>query len=128
MHTPLKVVVLLGALVAFAASARPENQSECVLDKMPGVKTDGEAAAIWKSCVEKFGSPRDVKQGSGRGLFGYDSGDECTDKKADGTPSRTGVTMIRTACRKLYDDPNGPKATRQIPEESSIDQLFDLGQ
>jgi hypothetical protein len=50
-----------------------------------------------------------VAQGSGRGWFGYDSGDECANDKARDTDSETAVTMIGTACRKLYDDPKGPK-------------------
>jgi len=124
MRTPLKVVVLVAALVVMPAWAGAKNHYECVLEKMPGAKTDGEAATLWKACLAKYGSPREVKQGSGRGWFGFDSGDECVTDKTRETNSQTAVTMIGTACRKLYDDPRGPR-TADVPEERGV-KLGDL--
>ena len=119
MHTPLKVVVIIATLLAMPAWAGAKNHFECVLEKMPGVKSDSEANAIWKACLKAHGSPREVKLGSGRGWFGYDSGTECADDKAGETDSQAGVTMITTACNRLYDDPKGPKTVKN-PEERGI--------
>ena len=120
MHKSRTVVVLLTALLAMPAHAGPKNHYECVLEDMPGTKTDGEAATVWKACLAKYGSPRDVKQGAARGgWFSYDSGDECVQRKASDTDSQTAVTMIGTACRKLYDGPRGPKTVKG-PEERGI--------
>ncbi|MCC2657872.1 MAG: hypothetical protein K0Q76_2980 [Panacagrimonas sp.] len=120
MQKPRTVIVLLTALLAMPAHAGPKNHYECVLEEMPGTKTDGAAATIWKGCLAKFGSPRDVKQGAARGgWFSFDSGDECAQDKAQDTDSKTAATMISTACRKLYDDPRGPKPAFN-PEERGI--------
>lgn len=110
MHSSQKVVVLLTALLlATPAWSGAKNHYECVLEKMPGAKSNAEAAATWKACLAKHGSPADVKQGSGRGWFGFDSGDDCIHDRTRDTGSETAVTMIGSACRRLYDDPRGPR-------------------
>lgn len=125
MHSSQKVVALLIALLLVTpAWAGPKNHYECVLEKMPGARSDGEAAATWKACLARHGSPADVKQGAGRGWFGFDDGAECIQDKARDTDSETAVTMIGTACRKLYDDPRGPR--KADDRERGIHHLGDL--
>lgn len=84
------------------------NFAECILDKMPGVNNDVAASVVWRSCSSEHpGGIESVKQGSGRGLFGYADGAACTIKRASSTPSVRAAQMINSACRKLYDE-NGP--------------------
>ena len=74
---------------------------------MPGIQNDVVANAVYKICKsENPGGLPSVEQGSGRGLFGYNSGAECTVKKAGETRSGQAASMIGVACRKLYDEPN----------------------
>lgn len=91
-------------LAATAAPAFAANYAACVLDKMPGVANDVAAQAVYNSCLEKY--PEDVKQGSGRGFFGYASSTECIADKARDTRSAKAARFIGFACRKLYDEPN----------------------
>lgn len=92
-------------LVAASAPAFAANYATCILDKMPGVANDVAARAVYQVCKKEHpGSLNAVKQGSGRGLFGYSSGAECTAKKASDTHSQQAAYMIGTACKKLYDE------------------------
>lgn len=75
----------------------------CLLDKLPGTQNDVAAQAIYQVCNSKHGGIQTVAQGSGRGLFGYDSGAECTAKKAGDTRSNQAAYMIGVACRRLYE-------------------------
>lgn len=79
----------------------------CLLDKLPGTQNDVAAQAIYQVCNSKHGGIQTVAQGSGRGLFGYDSGAECTAKVAADTRSNQAARMIGVVCRKLYDE-DGP--------------------
>lgn len=97
----LAAIALLAAAPAFAA-----NFATCLLDKLPGTQNDVAAQAVYQVCKSKHGGLQAVAQGSGRGLFGYDSGAECTAKKAGDTRSNQAAHMIGVACRKLYDEPN----------------------
>lgn len=102
MRHALAALALLCSSCAYAA-----NFATCILDKMPGTQNDVAASAVYQVCQGKhpglFGS---VVQGSGRGIFGFDSGAECTAKKAGDTRSQRGAVLIGVACRKLYDEPN----------------------
>lgn len=97
----LAAIALLAAAPAFAA-----NFATCLLDKLPGTQNDVAAQAVYQVCKSKHGGLQAVAQGSGRGMFGYDSGAECTAKKAADTRSNQAAHMIGAACRKLYDEPN----------------------
>ncbi|MDD2711306.1 MAG: hypothetical protein PHU77_00160 [Simplicispira sp.] len=77
------------------------------MDKLPGTQNDVAANAVSQVCQSKHGGIQTVAQGSGRGLFSYDSGAECTAKKAGDTRSSQAAYMIGAACRKLYDE-DGP--------------------
>lgn len=100
-----KAALLFALLAPLVASA---NYAECILEKVPGVQNDPAAFAASQVCLAKHpGGLALVKQGSGRGFFGFDSGAECTLKKAADTRSPRGAAMISASCRKLYDE-DGP--------------------
>lgn len=94
---------LLPALLLASAPAFAGNYATCVLDKMPEVKNDVAANAVYRVCRDKY--PGEIEQGSGRGLFTYKSGAECAAKKSADTPSNRAASFIRQACMKLYDEP-----------------------
>ena len=94
---------LIALLFAACAPAWAANYATCILDKMPGTQNDVAAQAIYQVCNSKHGGIQTVAQGSGRGLFGYDSGAECTAKLASETRSNQAAYMIGAACRKLYE-------------------------
>ena len=95
-------LLLLAAAPAFAA-----NYATCILDKMPGTQNDVAASAIYQVCQSQHPAGMDgVTQGSGRGMFGFKSGPECTAKKAGDTRSNRAAVAIGVACRRLYDEPN----------------------
>ena len=103
-------------LLLFAAPAWAANFATCLLDKLPGTQNDVAAQAIYQVCKSKHGGLQAVAQGSGRGLFGYDSGAECTAKNAGDTRSNQAAHMIGAACRKLYDEP-----VKLIPFNGKLD-------
>ena len=107
----LAAIALLAAAPAFAA-----NFATCLLDKLPGTQNDVAAQAIYQVCNSKHGGIQTVAQGSRRSLFGYDSGAECTAKKAADTRSNQAAHMIGAACRKLYDEP-----VKLIPFNGKLD-------
>ena len=96
-----------GALLALvAAQAQAANYATCLLDKLPGTQNDVAAQANMQVCLGKHrGGIEAAPQGEGRGLFGFNSGAECTAKKAGDTRSNQAAVMIGVACRKLYDKP-----------------------
>lgn len=84
------------------------DYATCLLDRLPGVQNDAAATAAYQLCMSKHpGGLAAVKQGAGRGFLGFDSGAECTLKKAADTRSNRAAHMIGAACRKLYDE-DGP--------------------
>lgn len=103
MKTRLLVALLL-PLETWAG-----NFATCLLDKLPSMQNDVAAQAVYQQCDATYpaGLPA-VKQGSGRGLFGFDSGAECTAKKAGDTRSVRAAALIGVACRRLYDVPREP--------------------
>lgn len=102
----LAAILVIASLLPLPASAA--DYATCILDRLPGVQNDAAATAAYQLCTSKYpGGLEAVKQGSGRGLLGYDSGAECTLTKAADTRSNRAAYMIGAACRKLYDEP-GP--------------------
>lgn len=96
---------IFAALTLAAAPAWAANYATCILDKMPGTANDVAAGAIHQVCLaDHAGGLQAVTQSSGRGLFGFKSGAECTAKKAGDTRSNRAAHTIGSACRKLYDD------------------------
>ena len=94
-------LLLLAASPAWAA-----NYATCILDKAQGVANDTAAYAVHQLCMSEHpGGIPAVPQGSGRGLFGFSSGAECTAKKAGETRSNRAAVMVGVACRRLYDEP-----------------------
>lgn len=103
----MKQFTALLCLIAAPAMAA-DNFAECIIAKMPGVQNDAVAGAIARTCLaEHPGGIDAVKQGSGRGFFGYDSGNECIIKKGEKIISRIGGNLLTGSCNKLYD-PDGP--------------------
>lgn len=101
MRHALPALFLLTTAPAFAA-----NYATCLLDDLPGTQNDVAAHATMQVCQGKHpGGLEAVQQGSGRGIFGYNSGAECTAKKAGETRSQRAAYMIGAACRQLYDEP-----------------------
>ena len=99
--------LILGAITLAAAQAHAGNFATCILDKAPGTANDVAASAVYQVCKSKHpGGIEAVAQGSGRGFFSYDSGAECTAKKAAETRSNRAAYMIGASCRKLYEEPN----------------------
>ena len=99
----MKKLAALLCLVAAPVMAA-ENFAECIVDRMPGAQNDAVAGAIARTCLaEHPGGIDAVKQGSGRGFFGYDSGNECIIKKGEKIVSRIGGNLLTGSCNKLYD-------------------------
>lgn len=102
-----KFAVRAAGLLGIAAPAIAANFATCVLDKLPGTANDVAAQAVYQVCRgEHPGGLDAVAQGSGRGMFSFKSGPECTAKKAGGTRSSQAANMIARACKKLYDEQN----------------------
>lgn len=106
MAPTLRALALAALLVPAAASAG--NFAECILERVPGLENNHAANAAHQVCIAKYpGGLPSVKQGVGRGFFSYDSGAECTLKKAADTRSDRAAQLISLACRRLYDE-DGP--------------------
>ena len=102
---PMPARNLFAVMLLIAAPAWAGNFATCILDKMPGTQNDVAAHATMQVCLSKNpGGIQAVAQGSGRGVFGFDSGAECTAKKAGDTRSQRAAVLIGIACRKLYDE------------------------
>ncbi|ODT36964.1 MAG: hypothetical protein ABS55_04655 [Lautropia sp. SCN 70-15] len=99
---------IFATLALAAAPAFAANYATCILDKMPGTQNDVAAQAVYQVCLAGHpGGIEAVAQGSGSGLFGFNSGAACTAKKAADTRSNRAAVLIGVACRRLYDE-NGP--------------------
>ena len=97
--------LLLVPLTTHAGLFGPDNVAECVLSRMPGAANDIVAMEIWSQCYKEFrGSTPAEKQ---RGIFAsFNSGGECTLKKAKDTPSPWAANLIRAQCYVLYEPVN----------------------
>ena len=93
------LLLTLAAPGAFAG-----NYATCLPDKLEGVQNDQAARSAIRLCLREHpGGLQSVEQGSGRGFFGYDSGDECALDKASDTRSNVAGYQTRIACYRLYD-------------------------
>lgn len=100
----MRNLATLLCLVAAPAIAAGSNFAECIIDRMPGAQNDAVAGAIARTCLaEHPGGITAVPQGSGRGWFGYESGNECIIKKGEKIVSRMGGNLLTEACNRLYD-------------------------
>jgi hypothetical protein len=100
------------------AAALAGNYAECILKRASGVQNDQAAYAAHEFCQSRHpGGLAAVVQGSGRGFFGFESGAECTLKKASDTPSRYAARSIAYACDRLYDPPKRPITADQLFED-----------
>lgn len=119
MRRTLPSLLLLTAAPVFAA-----NYATCILDTLPGTQNDVAAYAAMQVCQGKHPGGLDtVQQGSGRGFFGYDSGAECTAKKAGDTRSQRAAYIIGGACRKLYDEPTLTNKVTPKTQGSSAQEI-----
>ena len=106
MQKKIKAMLGGGLLALVATQAQAANYATCLLDKLPGTQNDVTAHANMQVCTGKYpGGIESVSQGQGRGLLGFNSGAECTAKKAGDTRSNRAAVLIGVACRKLYDEP-----------------------
>lgn len=99
---------LYGLLLASAcATAQAGNFATCLLDKLPGVRSNQATRASLRICLDQYpGGWNSVEQGSGRGMFAdYDSGDACTLELAKETTDRQAGFLIAKSCKLLYDEP-----------------------
>lgn len=102
--TNTRRIMVIAALFLFSSPVMAGNFATCILDRMPGVQNNPVAFAILRICKEKYpGGLDSVILGEGRGWFGFDSGAECSAKKAAKTPNQRAAAIIATACRRLYD-------------------------
>lgn len=101
-----KTLIIIATVIS-STSALADNYATCLLDKMPGVQNNPAAWAAVRLCAEAHtGRFSDVEQGAGRGLFAmYDSALECFHDKARTVQSNVAVSHIRSACNRLYDEP-----------------------
>ena len=119
MRRTLPTLLLLTAAPVFAA-----NYATCILDTLPGTQNDVAAYAAMQVCQGNYPGGLDtVQQGSGRGFFGYDSGAECTAKKAGDTRSQRAAYIIGGACRKLYDEPTLTNKVTPKTQGSSAQEI-----
>jgi hypothetical protein len=99
------------AEIAAARARDPDGKiaaknAKCLIDNLPNVESDSAVWSIYDGCYTENPSKLElVKQGSGRGLFGYNSGAECVRKKAAATRNKTAAALIVEACERLYDKP-----------------------
>lgn len=109
------LLLVLAASPTFAA-----NFASCVLSRAPSAANDIAAQAVYQLCLaENPGGLQAVKQGSGRGFFGFKSGAECTAKKASDTQSHQAAAMVGVACRRLYDEIDWERGTLTPPPAAS---------
>lgn len=100
----MKRTTTLLFLTLLSPLALADNYATCLLDKLEGVQNDQAARSAIRLCLRAHpGGLKTVEQGSGRGFFSYDSGDECALDKASDTRSNVAGYQTRIACYRLYD-------------------------
>lgn len=107
VHKMSKLRALFVVVICFfSANSTAEDFANCIINKMQGVQNDAAANAVLNLCKEENGGGFDsVEKGSGRGMFSFESGNECTIKKAKDIRSQIAANFVRAACRVLYDEP-----------------------
>lgn len=107
IKSPFSLKAMFAISVFMASSVHADNYATCLLDELPRTTNDVVAHAIAQNCLAEYpGGFTLVKQGEGRGIFGFKSGSKCTAKKATDTRSNQAAALIAIACRRLYDEPN----------------------
>src|SRR5690606_9420439 len=72
---------LLLSLLLLAPVATQANLAKCLLSELPGTANDVAAGVIIRICMQKYPEGLEsVKQGSGRGWFGFESSAQCVAK------------------------------------------------
>lgn len=85
------------------------DYATCLLGKLPGVKNAPAHAAALNLCAQQHPDKFfDVRRGSGRGLLGPKSPEQCTLDKARDTSWQPAAGMIMRACGCLYSPSAGP--------------------
>lgn len=98
------IVIAAAAKTAFAA-----DYATCLLDKLPGVKNAPAHAAALNLCAQQHPDKFfEVRRGSGRGILGPKSPEQCTLDKARDTAWQPAAGMIMRACGCLYTPSAGP--------------------
>lgn len=111
------MLVIGGALALSAGEVLAGDYATCILDQMPEVMNDTAARSVMVLCNQKYpAGMREIKTGSGRGMWGYDSGLECIREKAKGTASPLGAKILGAACHRLYDEPRPFDPSTAVPE------------
>ena len=99
-----RILPFAALLLSLCSTANAANYATCLLDKLPGVQNDATAYAAAQLCTSKHPERYDsIAQGSGRGLFSYESGAECALDKGADTLSSSAAGQIRVACNRLYN-------------------------
>lgn len=99
----------LAAMLAFIPPVFAADYATCLLDKLPGVKNAPAHAAALNLCAQQHPDKFfEVRRGSGRGLLGPKSPEQCTLDKARDTSWQPAAGMIMRACGCLYTPSAGP--------------------
>lgn len=105
----LKRTLIVTAFVTLSNPACAADYATCLLDNLPGVKNGPAHAAALNLCGSKYPDRFfDVRRGSGRGLLGPKSPEQCTLDKARDTSWQPAAGMIMRACGCLYTPSAGP--------------------
>lgn len=105
----VKRLMVAAALAALGSPALAADYATCLLDNLPGVKNGPAHAAALNLCGSKYPDRFfDVRRGSGRGLLGPKSPEQCTLDKARDTSWQPAAGMIMRACGCLYTQSAGP--------------------
>lgn len=105
----VKRLLIATALAALGTPALAADYATCLLDNLPGVKNGPAHAAALNLCGSKYPDRFfEVRRGSGRGLLGPKSPEQCTLDKARDTSWQPAAGMIMRACGCLYTPSAGP--------------------
>lgn len=100
---------ILTISLLLAGNASAADYATCLLDKLPGVKNAPAHAAALNLCAQQHPDKFfEVRRGSGRGLLGPKSSEQCTLDKARDTAWQPAAGMIMRACGCLYSPSAGP--------------------
>lgn len=101
--------ILLIPTVAFA------SHPECLLDSLPKTKNDVVAKQVSAECLRKFPDGfSEATKHSKPGLFPFNSGADCTKKKASDTTSPLASRLIQGACYHLYEPKFDPSTAKPV--------------
>lgn len=96
-------------LATIGSSALAADYATCLLDKLPGAKNAPAHAAALNLCAQQHPDKFfEIRRGSGRGLLGPKSPEQCTLDKARDTSWQPAAGMIMRACGCLYSPSAGP--------------------